>query len=473
MNAEQIEGGSFLVLGAGKSGFASIRLLKSRGASSIVLLDDRPSDQIRTEATELGVELAAADLFQFPSTPATIIKSPGVPPTHPLIIEAKKAGIPVVGELELAWAARPAGSQILAITGTNGKTTTTAWAAFLLKQSGINAAAVGNIGRPFTEAVLDPKLSQPGTVFVVEASSFQLEDIQEFSPAVAIMTNFTPDHLDRYPSLEAYYQAKQRIWSQMSASGLLILNGTDPELTRFAEGCKCRLGKFVSEGPAPTDAAAPAAYCDAQGMIWLRNSPVAPDAAPLINMRDLALPGPHNLQNGLAAALAASAFLGDRGLEGIARGLRTFQGVPHRIEPCGQANGIRFFNDSKATNVDATEKALRSFPPKSIVLIAGGRDKHSDYNSIAPLVNERVRVLVTLGEAAPLIEAAWGPPVAPTLLRAQSMADAVELAAAAARPGDTVLLSPACASFDMYNNYEERGEDFKDEVGAYVSQQTM
>jgi UDP-N-acetylmuramoylalanine--D-glutamate ligase len=337
---------------------------------------------------------------------------------------------------------------------------------------GSPAIAVGNIGLPFAEALLEPRWNQPGTIYVVEASSFQLEDIDEFHPDVAIMTNFTADHLDRYGSLEKYFQAKQRIWKNMGPDDLLVVNSDDPACEHFAVGAACTVGHFTRRELTNFNADVPLAWVSEEGMIWIRTGGSESTAVPLISADEVSLPGPHNLENALAAVMASAALLPGNSLKGLCEGLRHFSGVPHRIELCGSSRGVRFYNDSKATNVDATEKALRSFSPGTIVLIAGGRDKQSDYGAITPLVKERVRALVTLGEAGPLVEAAWGPPVVPTLLRATTMSEAVELAAAAARPGDTVLLSPACASFDMYRNYEHRGDDFKATVSNHISNQT-
>jgi UDP-N-acetylmuramoylalanine--D-glutamate ligase len=460
-----------LVLGAGKSGLASVHLLLHAGAASITLADDRPIAPDKIPATVRTIEGTDAILSSLPDH-NLIIKSPGIPPTHPAVTRAVQLSIPIIGELELAYCLRPAGSRIVAITGTNGKTTTTAWTAHLLQQNGVHAVATGNIGLPFTTAIIDARWYRPDTVFVVEASSFQLEDTVQFAPDVAVMTNFTPDHLDRYDSLESYFAAKQRIWCNMAPSALLIVNGQDPACSTFAKGAPCRVGQFLRDqqpSPGTTEATS---WVGTDGMVWIRNVAESPDAVPVVSAAEIALPGPHNLENALAAVLAAAAIAPDRGVEGLSLGLRNFEGVPHRIEFCGESGQVRFYNDSKATNVDATEKALLSCPPGKVILIAGGRDKNSDYTSITPLVRERVRVLVTIGEAAPLISAAWGPPVTQSHIPARSMAEAVKFAAAAARPGDVVLLSPACASFDMYKNYEERGTDFRSRVLEYISTQT-
>jgi UDP-N-acetylmuramoylalanine--D-glutamate ligase len=468
---KSLEGRNALVLGAGRSGRGAVKLLDAINLGPIFLGDDRDPDSSPCAEPVIPADFlfgTTAMLEKLSSGTWFLIKSPGIPSQHPVVEKAKTLGFPILGELELASLCRPAGTQMLAVTGTNGKTTTTAWAQHLLERSGIPSLAVGNIGLSFAEAVLDPRYNQPGFVFVVESSSFQLEDTHSFHPKVAVMTNFSPDHLDRHGTLAAYFQAKQRIWKSMTPSDLLVINGSDPTSHDFAEGCLASLAIFQRDKQPDGRFDRPAAWTDRDGQLWLRHLPSHGESIPLIPKAELALPGPHNLENALAATLAVSAFLGERGVKGLCEGLRQFGGVEHRIEACGVYQGVPFYNDSKATNVDATEKALLSFPDGSVILIAGGRDKHSPYGQIRELVARKCCVLITLGEAAPLIEESWGG-VVPIHRRVGTMAEAVTSAASHGQSGRIVLLSPACASFDMYNNYEERGRDFKALVARLIA----
>jgi UDP-N-acetylmuramoylalanine--D-glutamate ligase len=372
--------------------------------------------------------------------------------------EAVRRGMRIVGELETAHAFKDPGALLVAITGTNGKTTTTAWIAHLLREAGLNAVLGGNIGEAWSNSVDAPENLEPRSVFVIEVSSFQLEDIEDFRPDVALLTNLAPDHLDRYPGYDDYVAAKRAIFRNMQGTDALVWNADNAASRGFCDNAKCRVCTFSAAGTAT----APGAQL-AGGVLCIRDA--SGQTQELLPRAELPLPGHHNLENALAAALVAHLAGAQSGA--IARGLRSFTGVEHRIELCGtRADGVRFYNDSKATNLDSLEKALLSFADP-IVLIAGGRDKHSDYGAMRDLVKKKVRHIVTLGEAAPLIEASWGGVVRAE--RAGGMEDAVRRAAAVARRGEVVLLSPACASYDMYENFEQRGRDFKGRVAALLS----
>jgi UDP-N-acetylmuramoylalanine--D-glutamate ligase len=351
-----------------------------------------------------------------------------------------------LAELEVAWRiaeAEAAGkNRWVAVTGTNGKSTTSSWIAEMLGRAGRPVALAGNIGVPLS-GFLSGKLPRD---FVCEVSSFQLEAIDRFHPEVAVLTNITPDHLDRYDDLADYAAAKARIFARQGPEDFAVLNADDPRA--LAVSTAARRVLFSRRGR-PTS-----------GGAWLEAGELLCDVtAPLhrvLPAERLALPGAHNLENALAA-LAAAECLGTPA-EAIAGALTQFRGLPHRSELVGQARGVRWVDDSKGTNVDATARSLEGFAPGTVVLILGGRDKHGDFPALAALAASRARVVLTIGEAAEVIETALSGAV--SIERCDTMEKAVERAAALAHAGDTVLLSPACASFDQYKNYEERGEHF-------------
>jgi UDP-N-acetylmuramoylalanine--D-glutamate ligase len=445
----------FLVFGAARSGIAAARLLH-RHDLPVAVADEKPRAEKAAEAAELD---AAGILSSWcvgttglPAGFDILVKSPGIDPTNPLVLGGVAKGLRMISEIELASAFVDPESRVVAVTGTNGKTTTTAWTAHILREAGFNAVGCGNIGNAWANVADAPENRGSATVFVVEASSFQLEDVEEFRPDVAVLTNLAPDHLDRYRDYGAYVDAKRNLLRKMRFEDAFVWNRDNPDSAEFATGLSPRCYCFSAGG----DPGLPGAFV-ADDRLCIRGADG--ELIPLMPAGELPLVGRHNVENSLAAALAAYLAGADPG--GIVRGLRSFPGVEHRIEFCGERDGVKFYNDSKATNIDSLEKALVSFR-EPIVLIAGGRDKKSDYGSLSALVGSRVKRLVTLGEAAPLIEAAWGALV-PTE-RADGMADAVAKAAAAALAGDVVLLSPACTSWDMYPSYEYRGRDFKSRV---------
>jgi UDP-N-acetylmuramoylalanine--D-glutamate ligase len=433
------------VLGLGRSGCAAARLALARGAAAVHASDTADAEPQRAAAAELrelGAEvelgrhdpavLAGADL---------VVLSPGIPRERTPLAELPSAR--VVGELELAsWYLR---SPVAAVTGTNGKTTTTAWLAAIGRAAGLDTPAAGNIGLPLADVALAPEA--PDWI-ACEASSFQLAATESFHPRVAVLTNLAPDHLDRYADFAAYVADKEAVARNLEPDDALILNADDPPSRTFAAGSRAARHRFTAGRPAGPGIGV------VRGVI----TQLEPGGGEVrIAPADVVtLPGPHNLQNALAAALAAR-LLGVAP-ETVARGLAAFRGVPHRLEEVTRVDGVRFVNDSKATNVQATIRALRSFEGP-LHLILGGRHKGSPY---APLLREmagKVKAVYAIGEARDLIAEELGSAV--PVRRAGTLARAVEEAFRAAAGGDTVLLSPACSSYDQFTDYEARGEEFR------------
>jgi len=438
------------IVGLGRSGMAMVPWLKRRGAR-VSVSDSRPAYEF---ARWLETERASVERAEFGGNSSDllaqsdlVVVSPGVPPSTPALAEAARRGIPVVGDFEVALAECPA--RIAAVTGTNGKTTTTALLGHLLRTGGKKAVVAGNIGEPVAQVV---DALTPEHFLVLEASSFQLDTAPSFHPSVALLLNITPDHQDRYRSMPAYIAAKARIFANQGPADLAILNRHDEYCARMAPAIRARVRWFDSLG-ADADGAG-----TRDGWVVLGEGGTQ---TRLLPSAEISIRGGHNLENALAAALAAAAL----GVfpEALAEGLRSFPGVPHRLEPVGRIGDVEFVNDSKGTNTDATMKALLSFP-EPVVLIAGGRDKGQDFAPMAGMVRERVKAAVLIGEAAEKMEKAWGGGI-PTH-RASSMEEAVRTGLELAGPRGVVLLSPACASFDMFRDFEHRGEVFRAAVAA-------
>lgn len=443
-----------LVVGAGKSGLAAAKALAELGAR-VVITDIRPASAFPTIDLPFAVERV------FGGYPPVIrgsfdlvVASPGVPLTEPPLAEARASGIPVWSEIELAY--RLACQPMLAVTGTNGKTTTTALLGQMFKDAGLPVRVAGNIGVPLVSEVL---AAPPEAVMVVEVSSFQLETVERFRPRVAVILNLTPDHLDRHGNMENYRAAKARIFRQQGPEDWVVLNFDDPLVRSMGVEAPSRVVYFstrreLGEGVFISD-----------GWVTLvrEGSRVS-----LLPVSELALRGRHNWENCLAATAAAWAF----GLppERLGSTLRTFPGVPHRLEPVAVVNGVAYFNDSKATNPEAAIRALESFE-EPVILIAGGRNKGASFEALAEKCRERVSHLILLGEAAGQLEEAARSAGLRNIYRVEDMAQAVRLAHQLALPGEVVLLSPACASWDMFTNYEERGEVFKSLVRQLVGKQ--
>ena len=441
-----------LVVGLGKSGEAAARFLVRRGAR-VTVTDQAPADQIgeRAAALErLGVRLELGG--HSPATFATadlIVLSPGVPHTLEPLAEARRRGVAVVGEIELA--ARFLRSPLLAVTGTNGKTTTTALLGEMLTRSGLRVFVGGNIGSPLIGHV-----DNGSTVdrVVVEVSSFQLDTIATFRPAVGVWLNISDDHLDRYPDPAAYAASKARLFENQQAGDTAVLNGEAETIRRLTAACAARKLFFTGRRPGEWGAT-----LTPDGLI------VDDGRGPVrqVGIHHIQLEGIHNRENAAAAALAALAAGGS--VAGVESALGDFKGLPHRVETVAVVGGVRYVDDSKATNVDAVVRALEGFR-EPVVLIMGGRDKLGSYEALKAPVRRGVRRLILIGEARQKIQAALGSACPGGCLEAASMDQAVALAHAAARPGEVVLLSPACASFDMFDSYAHRGECFRRAVAA-------
>jgi UDP-N-acetylmuramoylalanine--D-glutamate ligase len=440
-----------LVVGLGVTGEAVARRLAPDGPVTVV--DDRPDSAGfagRAAGLEaLGVTVVASpppeQLAKLVAAADLVVPSPGVPEAHPVYGLAAEHQVPLHSEIELAGgAAARRGVPLVAVTGTNGKTTVTTMLAELLAAGGRRVVAAGNIGRPLLDAVHDDV-----DVVVAEVSSFQLRFTETFRPRVALMLNVAQDHLDWHPSFPEYVAAKARIFANQQAGDLLVSNADDEAVAGVARSAPGRSVAFSLR------AGAPGAWRLDDGRL------VRPDGTALMAASDLARSGPHDIANALAAA-AAAADLGV-GNEALTRVLASFSGLPHRVTPVGQSGGVTFVDDSKATNPHAALAALAGFD--SVVLLAGGRNKGLDLGVLRGEA-ARIRAVVAIGEAAGEVAEAFEG-VRP-VRRAGSMAEAVRLGAELAEPGDTVLLSPACASFDWYSGYAARGDDFAREVAALL-----
>jgi len=452
--------GRITVLGAARSGLAAAELLCARGSDVFVSESGRLSDEARTMLARQGVTWEEGGHTARCLDADLIVTSPGIFPRIQILRDADARGMPVWSELELGW--RCFKGRTMAITGTNGKTTTTLLIAHVLRSAGLNAHACGNVGTPISQVVA--RGAGPDAVLVLEASSFQLERVERFRPDVAVLLPITPDHLDRYGgSMDAYMDTKMNMIAQQTGADSVVYPTDDTRISdriRTHPGAMQPLGISMSGSLAP-DPSIPgrvAGFFDGEELLLATDH----NMERLMNQQDLALKGRHNVYNSLAAAVAARVL--EVRSDIIRESLSTFSGVPHRLETVRIHEGVTWVNDSKATNVNAVWYALDSFR-EPIVLIAGGRDKQGDFTALQDQVKARVRGLVTLGEAAQAIEEALGACVA-DCVRAADMPDAVRLAGLLARRGDVVLLSPACASFDMFTNFEERGDAFRRIVAA-------
>lgn len=434
-----------LVVGAARSGLAAARLLARHGLD--VRLVDRGTPSIAPDAlAPLGIEARfGTDGPEHLEGRDVVIWSPGIPATHPTAAAARTRGIPVLSELELGWLA--AHAPFLCITGTNGKSTTTDLVGALLRAAGREVAVGGNIGRAVCE--IAETVTASG-LLVVEVSSFQLETVDRLQPHVATWLNLTPDHLDRHGDLDAYGALKARLFARQTEDDWAVLNADDPEVMRRRTGAGQSL-TFSRAGAVPEGA------CVVGGAVQLA---WRGGAERLLGTRDLALRGPHNLGNALAAL--ATVLPLEPPPDALRQVLRSYTGLEHRLETVATLDGVTFVNDSKATNTNSLEVALASFD-RPVVLIAGGRDKNQDFTPLRDAVRSGTRHVVLIGEGADRIAAAWrGVPMS----RAASLGEAVRMAYDLARGGDggVVLLSPGCASFDMFRDYEDRGRVFKAEV---------
>jgi UDP-N-acetylmuramoylalanine--D-glutamate ligase len=367
-----------------------------------------------------------------------------VPLDTPELVQVKSFGLPVIGELELA--ARFLKGRTIAVTGSNGKTTTTTLLGEILAAAGLPTLVGGNIGVPVV-ALIDQSTEESWSV--IEVSSFQLETTDEFHPAIAVILNITPDHLDRHGSFENYCAAKERVFARQTAADWLVLNADNAPAEAAALRAKSRIYWFSAEHPV-----SPGAWLEDGWVVYRSVHQGAVER--IMPLSGITLKGTHNIENVLAAVVAAR--LAEVPAEAIRGTVEAFKAVEHRLEYVATRNGVNFYNDSKATNVDATAKAVAAFP-SGIHLILGGKDKGSPYTVLAPLLRERVRAIYTIGAAADKIESQLRGVV--PLHSAKTLDAAVAAAAAAAQPGDVVLLAPACSSYDQFENYEQRGRAFK------------
>jgi len=433
--------GPFLVVGLARSGQAAARLLAERGETVRAVDSAHPEGAAGLAALGVEVLLDTDGLAQLEGT-HTVVKSPGVPREAAVIAAALERGIEVTGELELAWRALP--NRTVAVTGTNGKTTTVELLGHLYRAAGEPVAVAGNVGKPLASLV---GAVEPDATVVCEASSFQLEDSDLFAPECAVFLNLAPDHLDRHRTLEAYLAAKLKVFANQGNDDVAVFNEDEPALAGVdLGGCARRVGFCVGAGP----------DCE----VSLAEGTIFYDGVALLPVSELGLFGEHNVANAMAAAAAALSMGLDR--EAVREGLRSFAGVPHRLEEVAEIDGVRFVNDSKATNVASATVGLRAFEG-GVHAILGGSDKDEPFAPLVEPLRERVVACYLIGatadrmalELAPAVEAGV------ELHRCADLEDAVRRAAAAASPGEVVLLSPACASFDAFPNFEARGERFR------------
>ncbi|MGC2184683.1 MAG: UDP-N-acetylmuramoyl-L-alanine--D-glutamate ligase [Terriglobales bacterium] len=442
-----------LVVGLGKSGVASALFLQSRGAK-VTVSDAKPQDQLGEEIPVLldhgiVVETGGHGERTFRGQDLIVV-SPGVPVDSTPLVQARAVGEPVIGEIELASQFLP--KKIVAITGSNGKTTTTTLAGEIIAAGGLPTVVGGNIGTPAISLVARAK---DDTVVVLEVSSFQLETIQTFRPKVAVVLNITPDHLDRHRTFEAYTNAKARIFENQQAEDFAVLNADDPTCAGLASRTRAQVFWFsrkeeVKQGAYVRD-----------GRVLFRDAKVQRE---IMLASEIPLKGGHNVENVLAAVCVGGLMGCEAGR--IGKAVRDFKAVEHRLEYVATIRGVEYYNDSKATNVDATLKALESFPA-NVHLILGGKDKDSDYTLLNHLLQRRVKRVYTIGAAAEKIESQIK---GVEVDHAETLETALRRASATAAAGDIVLLAPACASFDQFRNYEHRGRVFKEVVHALAAE---
>jgi UDP-N-acetylmuramoylalanine--D-glutamate ligase len=448
----ELNGKRTLVVGLGKSGVASALFMKAHGAR-VTVSDTKSGDELRNEIPVLldhgiTVETGGHGERTFRGQDLIVV-SPGVPVDAPPLVQARSLGETVIGEVELAAQFLP--GPIVAITGSNGKTTTTTLTGEIMTAAGFPALVGGNIGTP---AISLAERAKPETIIVLEISSFQLETIQTFRPKIAVVLNVTPDHLDRHRTFEIYTDAKARIFENQQGSDFAVLNADDPTCVTMGKRTQAQVYWFsrlkeVEQGAWVRD-----------GNIVFRDSKSQRE---ILQVSEIPLKGAHNLENVLAA-VSASVLMGCSH-EKIREAVHNFKAVEHRLEFVATIGGVDYYNDSKATNVDATIKALESFPA-NIHLILGGKDKGSDYTVLNDLIRQRVKRIYTIGAAAAKIESQVK---GAEVVHAETLENAIRKAHATAQSGDIVLLAPACASFDQFKSYEHRGKLFKEIVTGFAT----
>jgi UDP-N-acetylmuramoylalanine--D-glutamate ligase len=449
----ELKGKKVLVVGLGKSGLAAALFLRHQGAQ-VTVSDVRSADALAKDIPALleegiMVEAGGHGLLTF-RRQDLIVVSPGVPLETPELVQARNFGRPVIGELELA--ARFLKGKTLAITGSNGKTTTTSLVGEILEEAGFRTLVGGNIGVPVVSLINE---STPDTWSVLEVSSFQLESTEQFHPQIAVILNITPDHLDRHGTFENYARAKERIFAAQNPDDFVVLNADNARAAAAAARSLAQVYWFSLDRSVPQGA-----WVEAGQVVFRPNKDAHPES--IIPLHGIPLKGEHNVENVLAAVCASR--LAGAPATAIRHAIEKFKAVEHRLEYVATLNGVEYFNDSKATNVDATAKAIAAFST-GIHLILGGKDKNSDYSQLAPLLRERVRAIYTIGSAAPKIESQLRGVV--SLHSCETLEKAVIAAASAAHPGEVVLLAPACSSFDQFDSYEHRGRVFKELVNQW------
>ncbi len=443
MDVKNLKNKKVTVLGAARSGLAAAKLLRNVGAlpfvSDISTRDQKAEQAEQLQEWSIPFEFGRHSQRVFDAD--FMVLSPGIAVKSDIVRRFLQQRIPVYSEIEVAsWFCK---APIIAVTGSNGKTTTTTLIGEMLRTIYPDAIVAGNIGQPFSSFVLN---SHADSWAVVEVSSFQLETIERFHPRQAVILNFAPNHLDRYDSYQDYLRAKWRITENLSVDDLLIFNAVDAELLNWVDKLNVKKIGFHING-SPQEAA------------WFDGKSLYLYGTKLMNVDEMILRGKHNYMNAMAAALAAGNAKVP--VEAIRRTLKTFAGVEHRLEFVTEKEGVKYINDSKATTVESLSFALQSFR-EPVVLIAGGKDKGSDFSRLNPLIKEHVKELILIGDAADKMSKAWQG--LKPIHRPQSFEEAIHTAKDAARPGEVVLLSPACASFDMFKDFEDRGRQFKELV---------
>ncbi len=444
----EASGREVAVVGLGKSGVAASRLLRANRVR-VYASDTGTGPALEAQAAELvgagaSVDLGRHDLERIRGAVAVVV-SPGVPPDAPPLAAARAAGVTIVAEVDLGFT-RLRRARCIGITGTNGKTTTTSLVAHGLTSAGVRAEVAGNIGRPLCDLARE---GQEPDWIALELSSFQLHDSPHLEPAIGLLTNLAPNHLDRYHSLDEYYSDKALLFRHAGPQSVWITNADDPAVQSMVRGVAGRHLRF--------------SICDrADGWYDRSGRRLMLGDQPLLPRDQLPLLGDHNVANALAAALAAR----EAGAEPakLADGLRTFRAIPHRVEPVREVDGVLWVNDSKSTNVTSTEVAVAALD-RPFVLLLGGRHKGAPYSPLIPLLERRCRAVVAYGEAEPIVAADLGAAV-PVERAGRDFTAVLAAARRLARPGDAVLLSPACSSYDMFTNYEERGDRFRAAVLA-------
>jgi UDP-N-acetylmuramoylalanine--D-glutamate ligase len=443
----ELKGKKVLVVGLGRSGMSAARFLRGQGAR-VTVSDSRSAAALAKDIPELleagiMVESGGHGLLTFRRQDLIVI-SPGVPLDTPEVKQVAALGTPVIGELELAF--RFLQGKVVAITGSNGKTTTTTLVGKIFEDAGLPTQVGGNIGLPVVELI---GADSGETWDVLEVSSFQLETVDEFKPKIAAVLNLTPDHLDRHGTFANYAAAKKRITENQTSDDFLVLNAEDKETQMFAAKTKAQIFWFSGRRPIKQGA-----FVHGESVVWMPSE--GGKAEPVMPVAEIPLKGAHNVENVLAAVTIAR--LAGISSESIRKTVGEFKAVEHRLELVKTINGVEFYNDSKATNVDATMKALASFS-KGVHLILGGKDKDSDYSLLSDLIRERVNFVYTIGSAAEKIERQLAGVA--KIESAGTLEVAVARAKERALPGDVVLLAPACSSFDQFENYEHRGREFR------------